>query len=452
MQKEKAIMQDAALQLTFDYGSLDLPAEQTELIKSHAESIRLGMRRTIHEVFEVGRRLSECRDLIPHGSWEEWLQAEFNMRIRSAQRFMGVWERIGSQVSQEALPSSVGVLYELSAPSFPEELRSALLSGEAVELDGQDLELAVLTKEQIKELKIRTEEAEEKAQARNEKIEAIQKEHDEELQERAGRIRELEGQIEEAEAFLDMEVSTRAEKQAQEMVKNQTAELRDELRIVREASDSWKHQYQESEKARKEEVPLPRDKYGVIIADPPWDYRNSGVKGAAENQYRTMSLRELIAYPVDTLGAEDSVMFLWCTWPQAEVGIKLLRAWGYEYVTGFPWVKLSDEPDIDNQGRLSGKISYGTGYWVRGVTEMVLIGKKGRPSRPDGSWAGLLLMSKRFEHSRKPDNLHQVAEQMPGPYLELFGRRPKEGWDVWGNEVTEDRLELEGTDGESQES
>ena len=45
------------------------------------------------------------------------------------------------------------------------------------------------------------------------------------------------------------------------------------------------------------------------------------------------------------------------------------------------------------------------------------------------------LLSERFEHSRKPDSVHELAEQHPGPYLELFARRSREGWDTWGNEI-----------------
>ena len=45
------------------------------------------------------------------------------------------------------------------------------------------------------------------------------------------------------------------------------------------------------------------------------------------------------------------------------------------------------------------------------------------------------LLAERMQHSRKPDSLHDVAETMPGPRLELFARRARPGWTVWGNEV-----------------
>ncbi|MDR7574352.1 MAG: MT-A70 family methyltransferase [Armatimonadota bacterium] len=40
------------------------------------------------------------------------------------------------------------------------------------------------------------------------------------------------------------------------------------------------------------------------------------------------------------------------------------------------------------------------------------------------------------EHSRKPDVVYQLIEAMyDGPYAELFARRRRPGWEVWGDEV-----------------
>ena len=58
---------------------------------------------------------------------------------------------------------------------------------------------------------------------------------------------------------------------------------------------------------------------------------------------------------------------------------------------------------------------------------------KGNANVPDGHFLGLL--SERFQHSRKPNNIYAYCEQFPGPYLEMFARRTWPGWDVWGNEV-----------------
>ena len=39
-------------------------------------------------------------------------------------------------------------------------------------------------------------------------------------------------------------------------------------------------------------------------------------------------------------------------------------------------------------------------------------------------------------HSVKPDCFYDlIEEQSPGPYLELFARRPRAAWDQWGNQI-----------------
>lgn len=181
------------------------------------------------------------------------------------------------------------------------------------------------------------------------------------------------------------------------------------------------------------------ERYGVILADPAWRYERAGVEGAAERHYQTMSVAEIAALPVASLAAPDSVLLLWGTWPLLPDAIRVVKAWGFKYVTGFPWVKITGEPSFDLWGALDVKPQYGIGYWIRGCSEFVLIGRRGNVSPPAEGFVGLL--SENFGHSRKPDSLHHYAECLPGPYLELFARRPRAGWSVWGNEV-EGSIEL----------
>jgi N6-adenosine-specific RNA methylase IME4 len=50
-----------------------------------------------------------------------------------------------------------------------------------------------------------------------------------------------------------------------------------------------------------------------------------------------------------------------------------------------------------------------------------------------------LVLEPRGEHSRKPDVFHRIIEKVsPGPYVELFARRPMPGWEVWGNAIAEE--------------
>ena len=176
-------------------------------------------------------------------------------------------------------------------------------------------------------------------------------------------------------------------------------------------------------------------RYGVILADPAWRYANTGVNGSAAAEYEsTMSLDEIKALPVASLAADIAVLLLWTTWPFLESAYAVARAWGFDdYVTGFPWIKIDCEPTADLFGETYLRPQWGTGWWVRGCSEPVLIFRRGGASPPRLNVVGLL--SENFGHSRKPENLHAYAELLPGPYLELFARRLRPGWDVWGNEV-----------------
>lgn len=177
----------------------------------------------------------------------------------------------------------------------------------------------------------------------------------------------------------------------------------------------------------------PSIKYGVVLADPPWNYANSGCRGAAENHYPTMTLKEICAMPISETAADDAVLLLWTTWPQLREGLEVIAAWGFEYITGFPWIKIVGEPSKDRWGELDIKPQYGVGFWVRGCSEPLLIARRGKVSPPVDGFIGLL--SENLRHSRKPENIYHYAESLPGPYLELFARRKRLGWNSWGNQI-----------------
>lgn len=178
--------------------------------------------------------------------------------------------------------------------------------------------------------------------------------------------------------------------------------------------------------------------YGVILADPPWAYNNGG-NGAAHNHYPTMTEAQIAAMPVEMVAAKDSVLILWSTWPQMAAALTVMGMWGFRYVTGFPWIKIrSIEINVHNgvpvdAMDVSFKPVYGTGFWVRGASECVLVGRRGHPRPPSTHPLGLLCHA--AQHSRKPVDIYDYAESMDGPYLELFARRAYRGWDAWGNEV-----------------
>jgi N6-adenosine-specific RNA methylase IME4 len=177
-------------------------------------------------------------------------------------------------------------------------------------------------------------------------------------------------------------------------------------------------------------------KYDVILADAPWRYSNSKVNGAAEKHYPTLSTKELcsLGKKVRELSKDDSILFFWTTTPMVPDALQVIEAWGYKYKTSLAWLKVQDQ-NISNLNEMIP--SYGTGFWVRGCFELIMIATKGKIERSPEASAQLALISNRFKHSRKPDNIHEMAEKYfpKGNYLELFARRSAPGWDVIGNEI-----------------
>lgn len=81
-------------------------------------------------------------------------------------------------------------------------------------------------------------------------------------------------------------------------------------------------------------------KYGIIYADPPWSYKDSGCQGAAAAQYQTMSVEDICKLPVKDLADRNCVLFMWATYPKLEEALEVIKAWGFEYKTiAFQWVK-----------------------------------------------------------------------------------------------------------------
>ena len=82
-------------------------------------------------------------------------------------------------------------------------------------------------------------------------------------------------------------------------------------------------------------------KYQIIYADPPWSYQNGGVpQGGVDAQYKTMSLEEIKALPINEIADTPSVLFMWATFPQLQEALDVIKAWGFKYKTiAFVWSK-----------------------------------------------------------------------------------------------------------------
>jgi N6-adenosine-specific RNA methylase IME4 len=178
-------------------------------------------------------------------------------------------------------------------------------------------------------------------------------------------------------------------------------------------------------------------RFGVIYPDLPWPFETYSEKGkqrSAERHYDTMSLDQIKALPVQALAAEDCALLLWVTWPGLDAALDVIRAWGFAYRgCSFLWVKTTEKADCI---KLNGAgLHWGMGYHTRANTEPCLLAVRGTPLRLAKD-VHQVVMAAVTEHSEKPEEVARRIERLyGGPYLELFARRPREGWTTWGNEV-----------------
>ena len=181
---------------------------------------------------------------------------------------------------------------------------------------------------------------------------------------------------------------------------------------------------------------LPAGKFGVIYADPPWQWRTRSAKGleGRPQHYDRMSLPEICDLPVHRACAKDAWLFLWTTGPHLPQAFRVMEAWGLDYSgMGFVWVKLNkNAPQLFIDMR---DLFMGGGYTTRKNAEFCLLGRRGSPKRLRAD-VQEVMVSPRREHSRKPDEFYERIESYAqGPYLELFARTTRPGWASWGNQV-----------------
>lgn len=175
--------------------------------------------------------------------------------------------------------------------------------------------------------------------------------------------------------------------------------------------------------------------YSTILADPPWRFENRTGKMAPEHQrllrYPTMSLEEICEIPVPKVAAANSHLYLWVPNALLAQGLEVMRRWGFCYKSNIVWFKTRKDGGPDGRG---------VGFYFRNVTELILFGVRGRMrTLAPGRRQTNILITKKREHSRKPDEVFDIIENCsPGPYLELFARFHREGWDQWGNENVEE--------------
>lgn len=185
-------------------------------------------------------------------------------------------------------------------------------------------------------------------------------------------------------------------------------------------------------------------RYRTIVADPPWAYPEGwpvSSSPTAQNakaakragttfdpnrrtpmKYSTMTLEQITVLPVRELAERDAHLYLWTTNRYLRDAFSVVDAWGFRFSQLIVWAKKP--------------MGIGPGGAFSQTTEYVLHARRGSLAqlrRVDSTWFQWPRAGK--AHSRKPDAFLDMVEQIsPGPYVELFARRARFGWDYWGDQ------------------
>jgi N6-adenosine-specific RNA methylase IME4 len=163
-------------------------------------------------------------------------------------------------------------------------------------------------------------------------------------------------------------------------------------------------------------------KYQCVYMDPPWAYRDSKIHGGVDHEYETLDIDGIARLPIASLLPKNGGhVWMWTTWPMIREGAvqKLFTAWGLSWKGEIVW---------DKDKLLLGR-------WIRVQTEILILGVTGSVPRLVEDVRGIH-REKSGKHSAKPDSFYGMLERFsPGPRIELFARKPREGWDRWGKEA-----------------
>lgn len=183
-------------------------------------------------------------------------------------------------------------------------------------------------------------------------------------------------------------------------------------------------------------------KYRTIVVDPPWDYEGfataptsiHGTRGpvkVAALPYESMTAAEIGGLPVRGLADRDCRLFLWTTNRYLPEAFDVITAWGFNYKQTLVWRKTGNPSPFGgsvapNHAEYLVVAAIGAPPVNERLKSSVIDAPAPAPGKRPGSARS---------HSAKPecflDYIEQVSEP---PYLEMFARRARFGWDYYGDQ------------------
>jgi N6-adenosine-specific RNA methylase IME4 len=136
--------------------------------------------------------------------------------------------------------------------------------------------------------------------------------------------------------------------------------------------------------------------------------------------YPMMSLDEIKSLNINSIAADNSWCFLWTIQRYVPDSFDVLKAWGFKYARILTWDK-------------------GNGMCLHGFhnrSELIVVGYKGKiEAFPRRKAIPTVFKAKSERHSAKPDEFYEMLKPLGGKRIDIFARKEREGWDVWGNET-----------------
>ena len=218
-------------------------------------------------------------------------------------------------------------------------------------------------------------------------------------------------------------IEAEATPKVKEQLRNGNLSINKAYQQIKRAENEAKREEKRQENAEKvAALSSPLEAQGLfqtIVIDPAWDYSEEGDNdafGRIKPNYHTMSIEEITALPIAQIADENCHLYIWVTNRTFQKSFPIIDKWGFRYITCLTWIKPH----------------FGVGNYYRSQTEHVLFGVKGQQplKRHDvGTW----FKAPSSEHSAKPDEFYSLIETCSyAPYIDIFGRKERAGWTVWG--------------------